>query len=183
MFKKWFAPGPAKLAGRALYMVCSAHARTPAFYRDLAVPDTVEGRFELYALHVILVLDRLKAQGDAAKETGQELFDALLRGLDDGLREMGVGDLSVGKKMRKLGEALFGRGKNADEAFAALPDRAPLAALIARTVYAGVEGADPTILVNWVVEARSALADQTLEDLLAGKVSFSPVPASGEVVQ
>ena len=177
MLKNLFAPSPVKAAGRALYAVSAAHARTPAFYADWGVPDTVEGRFELYSLHVILVLERLKGQGAEASDLGQALFDALLRGLDDGLREMGVGDLSVGKKMRKLGEALYGRAKNLDEALTLLPDRSALLALMSRTVYAGVADADPAPLGEWVVQAVAALSAQGLEDLKAGLVAF-PEPRS-----
>ena len=118
-----FSPRPAVLAGRRLYDCAAAQARSPAFYAVMGAPDTVEGRFELYSLHVALLLRRLKGQGPQAAETAQGLFDAYVQALDDALREMGVGDLSVGKKMRKLGEAFYGRVKAYDEAFSALPDR------------------------------------------------------------
>ena len=115
-----FRPGAAKTAGRALYANCARAAREPGFYTRLGVPDTVEGRFELYAIHVLLVVRRLRGEGEAAAAVSQALFDALLMGLDDGLREMGVGDLSVGKKMRRLGEAIYGRARNLDAALDAL---------------------------------------------------------------
>lgn len=173
MFKRLFGVNPAKEAGRALYSTCVAHARQPIFYAEWQVPDTVEGRFEIYALHVILVLDRLKAHGDQASETGQALFDSLLRGLDDGLREMGVGDLSVGKKMRKLGEALYGRAKNASAALSLLPDVTDLEAFLKRTVYADTPDADASALTQWVVKAHAALAGQDIATILAGDVAFA----------
>src|ERR1700759_4710076 len=113
-----FAPRPAALAGRRLYEAGAPRARQLAFYAAMGAPDTVEGRFELYSLHVALLLRRLKGQGPQAQETAQGLFDAYVKSLDDALRDMGVGDLSMGKKMRKLGEAFYGRVKNYDEAFA-----------------------------------------------------------------
>src|SRR5215208_769419 len=136
MLNRLFKPRPAQLAGRALYLRAVEQARAPELYATLGAPDTVEGRFELYSLHVYLLLERLKAQGPHAAETGQALFDAYVKSLDDALREMGVGDLSVGKKMRRLGEAFYGRVKSFEAAFADLPDRTGLEALLTRTVFA-----------------------------------------------
>src|SRR4051812_2446073 len=109
LLDRLFRPRPAQSMGRALYAQVVEQARRPALYQDLGCPDTVEGRFELYTLHVVLVLERLRTGGETAAETSQALFDTYVKGLDDGLREMGVGDLSVGKKMRRLGEAFYGR--------------------------------------------------------------------------
>ncbi|HEY0646613.1 ubiquinol-cytochrome C chaperone family protein, partial [Phenylobacterium sp.] len=66
MLKRLFKPRPAQAAGRALYARTVAQSRTPALYAELGAPDTVEGRFELYSLHVYLLLERLKGQGDQA---------------------------------------------------------------------------------------------------------------------
>jgi cytochrome b pre-mRNA-processing protein 3 len=165
---KLFQPRPAMLAGRRLYASAAAQARMPAFYAAMGAPDTVEGRFELYSLHVALLLRRLKGQGPQAAETAQGLFDAYVQALDDALREMGVGDLSVGKKMRKLGEAFYGRVKNYDEAFAALPDPAPLAAIIGRTVLMDETGAQTGPLVDYATAAMARLDAEPLDTLLRG---------------
>jgi cytochrome b pre-mRNA-processing protein 3 len=170
-----FRPGAAKTAGGALYAKCAKAARETGFYTALAAPDTVEGRFELYALHVLLVVRRLRGQGDAAAAVSQALFDALLLGLDDGLREMGVGDLSVGKKMRKLGEALFGRARNLDAALDALPQITGLTAMMRRTVYQDETDKPAAELAAWVARAAEALQAQPLEALLAGEVTFPGV--------
>jgi cytochrome b pre-mRNA-processing protein 3 len=168
-----FAPRPAVLAGRRLYGSVVAQARHPAFYEQLGAADTVEGRFELYTLHVVLLLWRLKRQGPQAAETSQALFDAYLRGLDDALREMGVGDLSVGKKMRKLGEAFYGRVKSYDLALDALPDPQALSEVIGRTVSLG--GGDQAALTEYAVRVLAALADVTLETLLGGEVAWPKI--------
>ena len=167
-----FRPKPAVVAGRALYAACVEQSRSPRFYADLAVPDSVEGRFEIYTLHVVLIMDRLVSQGPEAARTSQALFDAYARALDDALREMGVGDLSVGKKMRRLGEAFFGRVKNYHAALATLPDTKDLDALIRRTVYADVEGPPPDALLDYVLRQKQGLDTQPTERLLSGLVSW-----------
>ena len=170
-----FRPKPALTVGRALYACAVDQARKPALYENLGAPDTYEGRFEVYTLHVVLVLDRLRRQGAQAGETSQALFDTYASSLDDALREMGVGDLSVGKKMRKLGEAFFGRAKSHEEAFAALPDTAALQALLTRTVYDGVEGPPVGALTDYVLAQRSVLADEPLDALLEGQIRWGAI--------
>ena len=164
---------PPKAAGKALYAAVVDRARRKVLYEDFGAPDTVEGRFELYTLHVVLLLDRLRGQGQQAAETAQALFDAYVKALDDALREMGVGDLSVGKKMRKLGEAFYGRVKSYEAAFEALPEGAALEALIGRTVYAGAEANLAPRLAGYVQAERSGLAAGPLEPLLQGQVTWA----------
>jgi len=163
-----FSPRPAVSAGRRLYASAAAQARCPGLYAALGAPDTVEGRFELYSLHVALLLHRLKGQGPQAAETAQGLFDTYVQALDDALREMGVGDLSMGKKMRKLGEAFYGRVKNYDEAFAALPASESLAAIIGRTVLMDEAGADAAPLTAYATTAVAKLEAEPLDTLLQG---------------
>ena len=171
-----FRQRPAFAAGQALYRAAADKARDPAFYRDAHAPDTVEGRFELYMVHVILVAMRLRGQGKAAAETSQVMFDAFLRGLDDAMREMGVGDLSVGKKMRKLGEAFYGRAKRYDML---IDDPAELTALLRRTLYADLQDegadADAAAMADYARRAHADLAAQPLDRLLAGEAQFPPL--------
>lgn len=171
MFQSLFRPRAAGRIGRSLYQAAAVQARAPAFYLRLGVPDTTEGRFELYNLHVALLVRRLKGEGAQAAEISQALFDAYIDHLDITLREMGVGDLSMGKKMRKLGEAFYGRAKNLDRALNAGAD-SELAALIARTVLADADGADPAGLAAYAVQAAGQLAGQPMEQLLAGEVQW-----------
>ena len=167
-----FRPRPALVAGRALYARAVDQSRNPALYTDFAAPDTTEGRFEIYSLHVVLLLDRLRDQGERAAETSQGLFDTYVSSLDDALRELGVGDLSVGKKMRKLGEAFYGRAKSYEAAFAGLPDATALEALLERTVYAGATNPQPSKLAAYVTVQRAALAAVPLDRLLEGEVAW-----------
>lgn len=173
---RWLKPRPAVAAGRALYVAVTAKAREAALYTRLGAPDTLEGRFELYTLHTLLILERLKGEGAAPAEAGQALFDAYLRGLDDAFREMGVGDLSVPKKMKKLGEAFYGRVKSYGDAFAALPDRTPLEALIGRTMLEGSKAPEPALAADYVLATRDALAAQDAAALAGGRIEWAPVP-------
>jgi len=172
MLKRLFRANPLRDLGRTLYASAVDQSRRPELYRALGAPDTVEGRFEIYSLHVILLLDRFAAAGEPAKDVSQALFDTYVKALDHALREMGVGDLSVGKKMRKLGEAFFGRVKSSQTAFAALPDAGPLREFLARTVYASAEDAPVEALAGYVTSQRAHLAAQPLEALLQGRVDW-----------
>lgn len=172
MLKRLFRPHPSQEMGRALYAAVVEQSRIPALYERLGAPDTVEGRFEIYTLHVVLLLDRLNQPADETKAASQALFDTYVKALDHALREMGVGDLSVGKKMRKLGEAFFGRVKSYHGAFAALPDAGALRDLLTRTVYAGGEASNVEALAAYVTGQREHLAAQSLEGFLAGRVDW-----------
>jgi len=157
MFQRLFRERPASAAGRALYEPLIAQARRPGFYLEGRVPDTASGRFELYSLHLALVVRRLRGEDGFAAEASQALFDAFLSGLDDGLRDLGVGDLTVPKKMRKLAEALYGRFKGYDAALADTAEPSALEALLDRTVYAGVASPPSAILAAYARQAAKAL--------------------------
>jgi len=172
VFTQLLGKSPAKRAGERLYQDAATQGRAVAFYADMAVPDTVEGRFELLTLHVILLVDRLKDGPTPASDIRQSLFDAYVSNLDGALREMGVGDLAVGKRMRKLGEAFYGRARAYDAAFAALPDKAPLADVLGRTVYQDTP-ASPAPLADYVVACRAELLAVAVADILAKGPNWS----------
>jgi cytochrome b pre-mRNA-processing protein 3 len=151
-------------------------ARQPGFYTDLGVEDRIDARFELYTLHVILLVRRLRGEGEQAGEVSQALFDTYVGALDDALRELGVGDLSVAKKMRKLGEAVYGRIKAYDTALAPDAGDDELKGLIARTVFGEEDASERAApLAAYVLQAQSALRDQPLETVLEGRLAW-PAP-------
>jgi cytochrome b pre-mRNA-processing protein 3 len=157
-----------------LYQELVNQARTPAFYRDLGVPDTPEGRFELVGLHVALVLRRLRFEGAPGSALGQELFDLMVADLDESLRQIGIGDLSVGRQVRRLAGHFYARLKALDDAFAAAPERA-LQAMARTNVYHG--GAPPSerqlaALVRYLIAAEATLRAQPGVRLLAGRARF-----------
>jgi cytochrome b pre-mRNA-processing protein 3 len=164
----------------ALYGVIVAQARSPAFYTSYGVPDRLEGRFELIVLHLVLMLHRLARNSGAgaapgpapASDVGQRLFDAFCRDLDGNLREMGVGDLAVPKKMRRFGEAFYGR-LGAYRAALAVADDWEIEKALARNIF-GVDGVDERA-VRLARYARAAARQLEAEDddaLLAGKMIF-----------
>lgn len=159
-----------------LYSSLVAQARQPGLYRDLGVADRIDSRFELYTLHLSLLLARLKNEGEAGAETGQAVFDTFVGALDDSLRELGVGDLSVAKKMRKLGEAVYGRVVGYQAALTA-GDRVALTSLLARAVYGEEADARAVGLARYALNSHADLASQRIENILRGRVRWSEVTA------
>lgn len=114
-----------------------AASRAPALYLDAHVPDTVEGRFECLSLHAVLLLRRLRMLGEPGDAVAQDYVDCLFRHLDIALRELGVGDLSVGKRIKKLAKSFYARVATYDAALtASAPDDA-LALELSRNVLGG----------------------------------------------
>jgi len=165
-------PSGARVAAERLHAAAVAQARAPALYARMGAPDTVEGRFEVLCAHVVLLLDRLKGERGLALEARQTLFDVFVSHLDGAMREMGVGDLAMGKRMRRLGEAFYGRLQAYDEAFGALPDLGSLESVVARTILDGRD-APPDSLAAYLAGARQRLSDQELDVLLRGDAGWS----------
>jgi cytochrome b pre-mRNA-processing protein 3 len=165
---------------QALYGAIVAQARLPAFYMLYGVEDTVEGRFELIVLHLVLLLRRLaRRQGENASARhafdsalGQPLFDAFCRDLDDNLREMGVGDLAVPRKMRRFGGAFYGRRAAYEAAFAAV-DRRELEKALARNIFGLTDVDEKAVRLAQYARAAATQLDAAAEDsLLAGQALF-----------
>jgi cytochrome b pre-mRNA-processing protein 3 len=165
------------MPAEALYLDLVRQARRPVFYAEFGVPDTLDGRFDTIVLHVALVLLRLRAEGPAGAALGQALFDVLFADMDRSLREMGVGDLGVGKRVKQIGKAVYGRLAAYDEGLAASDGK--LEAALRRNLY-GTVSPEPTQVAAMVRYARAAathLAVQPLAGFNAGKAEF-PEPES-----
>ena len=155
-----------------------AAARQPALYRDFKAPDTVDGRFEMVALHAGLAMRRLSAISGIGAEIAQELADSVFRHLDDALRELGVGDTAVPKRIKKMAEAFYGRNKAYGEGLDE-PSTDRLERALARNVYGSEDLAGAPMapaLARFVREAATALDAAPLEKFMAGRVDF-PAPA------
>jgi cytochrome b pre-mRNA-processing protein 3 len=142
----------------SLYGAIVAQARQPALYRGFGVADTIDGRFEMLVLHLFLVLERLSRGSEAERGLAQAVFDLHVSQMDGSLRELGIGDMTVPRRMRAMAEAFYGRSSAYREALGA-PDPALLAAALARNVFAGIEAPrDAAPLAAYVRAAADALA-------------------------
>ena len=172
MFGRRSGKSSAQAVADRLHGWAVRQSREPALYASMGVPDTVEGRFELLTLHIILLLERLRAVGpDDAPTAGalqQTLFDIFLSRLDGAMREMGVGDLAMGKRMRKLGEVFYGRARAYESAFAASPSRDELLDLVKRTLLADSPHADVSALADHILRCRDRLSVIPTVDILGG---------------
>jgi cytochrome b pre-mRNA-processing protein 3 len=164
-----------------LYGMIVAQARAAPFYRIYGVPDTVNGRFEMVVLHTVLVLCRLESEPDHIRHLGQALFDRFCADMDGSLREMGIGDLGVPTKMRKIGEAFYGR-QAAYAAALADPDQDILVGALNRNVFGAQTGTDlgAVRLAAYVRAVANALAGQDGEALSRAQLTF-PDPEATKV--
>jgi cytochrome b pre-mRNA-processing protein 3 len=158
LFKKSKPPSPVPL-----YMALVAWARTPWFYTSGAVADSIDGRFDMMTLVVSLALLRLERDGETYRDYGTALIETFVTDMDESLRESGVGDLGVGKHVRKMAEAFIGR-YGAYRAAAASGD---WQAELARNVYRGAE-APVAALAAKVEQMRLQLHTLADADILAG---------------
>jgi cytochrome b pre-mRNA-processing protein 3 len=144
----------------------AALARDRALFTDLGVADSFEGRFELLTLHLALVLRRLSQLPQPADEMAQDLADLAFRHLDDALREIGVGDLGVPRRMKTLAKAFYGRAAAYDAALSS-KDRKGLVEALRRNVFDGKAG-DADALATRVETIEGELSELSLDALLAG---------------
>ena len=167
-----FRKSPARLRGtiEAIYGMIVAQAREPLFYRDLAVPDSVDGRFDMLLLQLWLVLRRLPPKSELA----QGLFDRFCADMDDNLRELGTSDLKVPKMMREFGGAFYGRCKAYDVAMG--EGREPLATALSKNIYNGRDIDHARLLAAYVEAADHELAGLDPATLASGAWRF-PSPA------
>ena len=161
-------------AGFALYTEAVRAARDPYFYAELRVPDTLDGRFDMVGVFVFLLIHRLQAERSPGPELAQAVFDAMFSDMDGALREMGVGDMSIARKVKAMWEALNGRSQAYAAALEAA-DAAALAQALSRNVWrGGAAGPGPELLAAYVLRQFRALAGQPVDALRAGQVEFTP---------
>jgi cytochrome b pre-mRNA-processing protein 3 len=160
-------------AGFQLYGAAVAAARDPYLYTTLGVADTLDGRFDAIGLHVYLLIRRVSADSEPGPALAQAIFDAMFLDMDINLREMGVGDMSVGKRNRAMWEAFHGRSA----AYAAAwDDSAALQAALARNLWRGVDppAGSAAAFVRLARAQARRLAEQRLDAMLRGEVGFLP---------
>lgn len=158
----------------ALYITLVDQARNPFFYERGGVPDTLDGRFELIVLHLFLVLDRLKAEPTAEHErVGQELLEVFFDDMDRSLREIGVGDMGIGRRITRMADALYGRIGAYEQA---IGEAAATEDALRRNLYGTAQSVSDTAIaamVDYLVKSRETLATQPVAQLIDGQVHFS----------
>jgi cytochrome b pre-mRNA-processing protein 3 len=164
-----------------LYAQAVAQARQPGFYTDLEVPDTLDGRFEMVALHVYLILRRLRADHERTARLGQALFDEMFEDMDGSVRELGAGDLGVGPRVKKMARNFYGRIKAYDAGLDG--SRPELREALRRNLYGNVESVSDGALdavAGYLARTDAALAEMPLNDLKQGRVRFTTVAPAAD---
>lgn len=159
-----------------LYGRLVAQARDPALYGDLGVADTIEGRYEMIMLHMALLLMRLQREGRSRARLAQALLDYMAADLDRSIRELGVGDLSVARYMKRLGEGFYGRAAAYSEGLEQ-PDDQSLREILLRNVYAGTDpgGQILATFCAYVRRQGRRLTEQGIESVALGDLILDPV--------
>jgi cytochrome b pre-mRNA-processing protein 3 len=161
-------------AVRSLYDALIAQARQPVFFADFGVQDSIDGRFDMVTLHAWLVLDRLHAAG--LMPLANRLRDTIFIGFDEALRDLGAGDMGMGRKIKTMREAFNGRMRAYDSA----EGETGLAAAIVRNVFRGNEQrqAEALIIARYTLASRVRLADC---DPRSGALEFADLPESSPI--
>lgn len=160
-------------------MTVVEQARRPAFYARLGVPDSLDGRFDMIVLHAALLVRRLRGEGADGTRLAQALFDEMFADMDRSLREMGVGDLGVGKRVKSMAKAFYGRAAAYEKGL--VSEDGSLAAALRRNLYGTVEATPPpevlAAMTAYVRRQAAALESQPAAGILAGSVQFDDPPA------
>lgn len=165
----------------AIYGSLVEQSRQAPFYTHLGVPDTVDGRFDMICLHAFLVIRRLQAEGGEAPALAQKLFDTMFKDMDRNLREMGVGDLSVGKHVKRMAKAYYGRAAAYEHGVTA--GREALEAALRRNLFRLGEPTDSQVaaMVDYTLAQDAVLAGRSFADVAAGRLGFTvPVAPQNE---
>lgn len=181
LFSRFFRRSQSSRTATRIYAAIVTQARRPEFYSRLQVPDTLDGRFELIALHAYLVLNRLKGQGADAAAIAQAVFDAMFDDMDRSLREMGVGDLGVGRRVKAMAQGFYGRIAAYDKGLE-LGDAA-LGEAIARNLYGTIgatsgpaSDAVAAAMAAYLHAARALLAARPIAAITANGPTFPDPP-------
>jgi cytochrome b pre-mRNA-processing protein 3 len=176
MVMKLFRRRPAPTI-ETLYGVIVAQARQPAFYAEYGVPDTVEGRFDMIVLHLALVVRRLRREGEGGRTVSQGVFDAFCADMDRNLREMGLSDMAVPRRMRRFGEAFYGRAAAYDRALDEPGvDAGALARAVGRNLYGDEGHAGAAALAAYIEAAEQALLQTNGAEIIRGGFRFPEPP-------
>jgi cytochrome b pre-mRNA-processing protein 3 len=160
----------------SLYAQIVAQARRAEFYEVMGVPDSLDGRFDILVLHAFLFFHRLKEEDKPIRDFGQAVFDAMFADMDQNLREMGVSDVVVGKRVKKMASAFYGRATAYDEA---LVDPSQLETVIRRNIFPEQDVSDTVLraLAQYVTASVEKLSTQEVGAFLSGSLVFAEPPS------
>lgn len=173
LFRRFFERRHRAQAASDLYLSAVSAARQPLFYAQMGVPDTLEGRYDMIVLHVWMIMRRLgRVGGERAEAVSRAMVELMFADMDRNLREMGVTDLRVGKRVLNMAEAFYGRAGAYDRALA--EDDAALAAALERNVYQSgtPQAGQTTVLAGHVRTQLAHLDSQGGDAICEGEVSF-----------
>jgi len=167
--------GPSQIVND-IYNLIVQKARDPKFYQDLSVPDTIDGRFEMISLHVFLVLRRLRRSSKGASHLSQALFDYMFEDMDLSLREMGAGDMGVGKRVKTMIQAFYGRVASYEEGLT--DGTQSLEAALMRNVYGTVNSTSVPVrrLAEYILKQDEHLHALDLADVENARFDFGVLP-------
>lgn len=170
MILSLFRKNTATDAVYGVYTAIVAQSRQPVFYADWGVGDTVTGRFDMISIHMALLFRRLRAE-EETREFSQAVFDLFFKDMDRSLREMGVTDMGIPKKIQKMGNLFFGLLAAINEAMDR-GDREALAAVFSRNIFEGAEIEHSRTLADYAMAQDKALAAQPTQAITGGTVTF-----------
>lgn len=159
----------------AQYEVITQSARNPIFYQEFDVPDTVMGRFNMVSIFMTLYLRATNNAQEGVKQLAQEVVEEFFKDIDHSIRELGIGDAGVPKRMKKLGRMFYGRAENYGKALDG-GDIGELAEAFARNIHSDGEGQAPDMLslAEHVVFVDGKLKSASHDDMIKASLSFPP---------
>jgi len=177
ILKKMFSFSQEKKMAHLLYRTIVEQARHPAFYRDFGVADTFDGRFDMISLHMILVMRRLKTDVDQTRKLSQALFDYMFNDIDLNLRELGIGDMGVLTRVKKMAKAFYGRLESYDLGLAQDGD-SDLTAALQRNLFRenATTEANLVSIAAYMRRQSDHLAAWDVAYLLKGELEFAVSP-------
>lgn len=168
---------------RSVYRQIVAQARQPLFYTDLRVPDTSEGRFEMIVLHAFLVFHRLRNEGREAQTFAQQVFDLFFQDMDQSMRELGIGDEGVRRRIRSMTESFYGRSSSYSEGLVT-GNRKALSEALLKNIYGGHEEVVAAErLVDYMQHSLKVLQQLPETEIRNGHVAFAPLDPQAQKKQ
>lgn len=170
-------PDRREVVAQRLYAVLAAQARRPEFFISCGVPDTIDGRFEMVALHAFLLFRRLKGQGDKAGAVAQAVYDVMFADFDASVREMGAQDLGVGRRIKFMTEAMNGRFQAYEAGLAHVQSQGAQTELelaLKRNLYGTTEPVNECLkrMTDYMKRADAELTALPIDQLMRGVLRF-----------